>query len=305
MAEHVFVTGATGFIGSSVVPALRSAGHAVTALARHGDVPDARTVRGGLFDPDALADGLGGATAVVHLVGIIAEQPGRGVTFDRIHDHGTAAVVAAARAAGVRRFVYVSAEGAAPDAASAYGRTKFAAEQHVRTSGIPWTIFRPSLVHGPDGAFTRQMAGWARGRSLPFLFMPYFGAGPLGLGHKYEVQPLFVDDLARAIAESITLPAATDQIIPVGGPERVTWPAMYRTAAEAIVGRRRATLAIPAWYATLLTRVVPRPLLPFNRAQLQMSQADSVCDLSTFTEAFGWTPRAFGPTLAGYADALR
>ena len=304
MAERVFVTGGTGFIGQSVVPALRAAGHDVTALARHGDVPAARTARGGLFDPAALADGLRDATAVVHLVGIIEQRPSKGVTFERVHDQGTAAVVAAARAAGgVKRFIYVSAEGARPDAPSAYHRTKFAAEQHVRASGLPWTIFRPSLVHGPRGAFMQMMAGWARGTSLPFLFMPYFGAGLLGLGHKFDVQPVYVEDLARAVAESITTTAA-DGMIPIGGPDRMTWPQMYRTTAAAVVGHARPTVAIPAWYAKLLTRVVPASLLPFSRAQVQMSQEDNVCDLSAFTAAFGWPPRPFAETVRAYAGTI-
>ena len=305
MAERVFVTGATGFIGSSVVPALLAAGHEVTALARHGEVADARTTRGGLFDADALADGLSDATAVVHLVGIIAERPSKGVTFQRIQDQGTAALVGAAKAAGgVKRFVYVSAQGARPDAPSAYHRTKFAAEEHVRGSGLPWTIFRPSLVHGPRGAFMRQMAGWARGRQLPFLFMPYFGDGPLGQGRKFDVQPVYVQDLARAITDALATPAAAGETVPIGGPSRMTWPAMYDTAAEAIIGHRRASVAIPAWSAKLLTRVVPRPLLPFDRAQVLMSQEDNVCDLTRLIATFGWTPRRFADTVREYAGQI-
>ena len=306
MGNRVFVTGASGFVGSAVIRALLDRGVGVTALVHDRPVGDGRvrSVRGGLFDAAALADGLADATAVVHLVGIIAERPSKGITFERVHDQGTAAVVAAAVKANVRRFVYVSAEGARPDAPSAYHRTKFAAERHVRAAPLDATIFRPSLVHGPGGQFTKMLAGWARGRSVPYLFMPYFGAGPLGTGRKVQVQPVFVDDLARAVAESLENPAAAGQTIPAGGAERMTWPAMYRTAAEAIVGRPRATLAIPAWYAMLLTRIVPRPLLPFGRAEVQMSQEDNVCDPAAFTAAFGWTPRPFGETVRAYAGSI-
>ena len=307
MGERVFVTGGGGFVGSAVVVALLNARHDVTALVHNRPVADprVRSVRGDLFDAAALADGMRDATVVVHLVGIIAEQPRRGITFNRVHDQGTAAVVAAAKAAGVRRFVHLSAQGARPDAAAAYHQTKFAAEQHARSSGLDWTIFRPSLIHGPAGEFTRMLAGWARGRSVPFLFMPYFGAGALGLGRKFEVQPVFVDDVARAVAESLTLPATIHQTICLGGPDRMTWPDMYRTAATAIVGRARPTLAIPAWYADLLTRVVPRPLLPFGRSEVRMSQEDNVCDPTPFASTFGWTPRPFGETLRGYAASLK
>ena len=139
-----------------------------------------RVVRGSLFDPKALDDGLAGCEAVIHLVGIIKEQPGRGMTFHRVHVEGTRAVVEAAKRNGVRRFVHMSALGSRPDADSDYHRTKYEAEQAVRGGGLEWTILRPSLIHGPRGEFMRMEARWARGKGPPFFFMPYFGAGLLG-----------------------------------------------------------------------------------------------------------------------------
>jgi nucleoside-diphosphate-sugar epimerase len=306
VSGNVFVTGASGFVGSAVVAALLDRGHGVTALVHRRPIADGRVrnVTGDLFDAAALVEELRGATAIVHLVGVIAERPSKGITFDRVHDQGTAALVRAAVAAGVRRFVYLSAQGARPDAPAAYHRTKFAAEQHVRSADLDWTILRPSLVHGPAGEFTRMLAGWARGRSPPYLFMPYFGAGPLGLGHRYQVQPIHVDDVARAVVDALERPTTIGQTIPLGGPDRMTWPQMYRTAAEAIVGRRRPVVAIPAWYAKLLTHVVPRPLLPFGRSEVLMSQEDNVCDPAAMTAAFGWPPRPFGETVRAYAPTI-
>ena len=263
MRGRVFVTGAGGFVGSAVVPALLDSGHQVAALSRSRPIDRKGseplwTVIGDLFDDDALAKGLDGATAVVHLVGIIAERPRAGVTFERVHDEGTARLVAAAKTAGVTRFVYVSALGARPDAPSAYHQTKFAAEQHVRTGGLDWTIVQPSLIHGPGGDFTKMLAGWARGTAVPYWSMPYFGAGPLGRGPQYQVQPIHVADVARAIADSLEKPGTVGEVYPIGGPDRMTWPQMYRTAANAVVGHDRPIMPIPAWYAELLTRVIPR-----------------------------------------------
>ncbi len=307
MRGRVFVTGAGGFVGTAVVAELLGRGYQVAGLSNRRPLAAAPgrplwTVVGDLSDPAALAKGLDGATAVVHLVGIIRESAG--VTFERVHDRGTAAVVAAAKRAGANRFVYVSALGARPDAPAAYHRTKFAAEQHVRSAGLDWTVLQPSLIHGPHGEFVKMMAGWARGTAVPWWFMPYFGAGPLGRGHRFEVQPVSVADVARAVADCLEKPTTIGEVFPLGGPDRLTWPAMYRKVAEAVVGRPKPVVAIPAWYAELLTRVVPRRLLPFGPDQVQMSQEDSTGDGRKFADAFGWTPAAFGGTMRRYAGRI-
>jgi uncharacterized protein YbjT (DUF2867 family) len=308
MPTRVFVTGGSGFVGAAVIEHLLARGHAVNALAR-GALPESIAPRvtrtpGDLFDPAALDRGLAGCDAVVHLVGIIMERPAKGVTFQRVHVEGTRAVVDAARRAGVRRFAHMSALGARPDAPAAYHRTKHAAEELVRAAGVDWTVFRPSLIHGPRGEFTRMEAAFARRRKPPFLFMPYFGAGPLGRGGAGRLQPVFVDDVARAFADALDKPGTVNQAYCLGGPDVLTWPALHHAMAEAVVGRRRPVVPMPVWNAKLLARLLPNSLLGFNRDQVLMSQEDSTCDLSPFTAAFGWTPRGLRETLATYAKDL-
>src|SRR6185436_19566424 len=126
------------------------------------------------FDARVLERGMRGASAVIHLVGIIFEQPYSGVTFQRMHFEGTRAVVDAAKLAGVKRYVHMSALGTRMDAASDYHKTKYAAEQYVRASGLDWTIFRPSMIHGPKGEFMQMVNKWVHKKEPPFFAMPYF-----------------------------------------------------------------------------------------------------------------------------------
>src|SRR2546425_5562960 len=152
--HRVFVTGATGFVGRAVVQALRGEGYVVRCLVRRGSEPDLRgvgaieRVEGDVLAPQLLDEGMAGCGAVIHLVGIIREHIATNTTFYRVHVQGTVNVVAAAAAAGVRRYVHMSALGAREGARSRYHQTKWAAEEAVRACALPWTIFRPSVIYG-------------------------------------------------------------------------------------------------------------------------------------------------------------
>ena len=304
----IFLTGASGFVGTAVVDELVARGHAVHALTSRQPVPDrggkVRSFPGGLFDPAALAAALAGCDAAIHLVGVIMEKPSAGVTFKHIHVDGTRAVLDAVAKAGVKRYVHMSALGTRPNADSEYHQTKWEAEELVRASGLGWTILRPSMIHGPGGEFTKMEADWARRRAMPYLFMPYFGKGVTGFGGSGKLQPVYVKDVARAFADALDKPATVGQTYALAGPDVTDWPAMHRTVAEAVTGKPRAALPIPAWYAKALTYVAPAALLPFNRAQVVMSQEDNVADLAPFVQAFGWTPRPFESTLREYAKEV-
>jgi NADH dehydrogenase len=307
MAQRVFVTGASGFVGSAVVRELAGRSFAVNALTRRENpakiAGDIREVRGDLSESAVLDEGLRDCAAVIHLVGIIMEIPSKGVTFQRIHVDGTRSVLDAACRAGIKRYIHMSALGTRAGARSDYHKTKWQAEELVRASGLDWTIIRPSMIHG-SGGFMSMEAKWARKQAPPFLFMPYFGAGLLGLGGAGRLQPVYVNDVARAFVDAIGNPKASGKTYDLGGSEQVIWPEMHKACARAIVGKNRLTMPIPAWYAKMIAAILPGSILPFNRDQVVMSQEDNTCDLTEFKKDFGWEPAGFQKSLSEYAQAL-
>jgi NADH dehydrogenase len=304
---RVFLTGGSGFVGNVVIDELLSREYDVSALVR-GKLPEQKDrihlVRADLFETKTLTDAIRGCDAVIHLVGIIREIPSKNITFQRMHYEGTRSIVDATSAAGVKRYIHMSALGTRLDAKSNYHRTKFLAESYVRESNLDWTILRPSLIHGEKGEFMQMTAKWARGKAAPFLFMPYFGAGLFGFSGASKVQPVFVRDVARAFVDAIENPATIGQVYLLGGPDVMTWPAMYKTVSKAVTGKPGTTAPIPAWYAKLLTRILPGSILPFNADQVAMSQEDNTCDLARFVHDFGFTPQGFEPSLHSYATKL-
>jgi len=292
----------------AVVEELARKGFGVNALVNRRGVEtsgrDVRVVRADLFDAATLAAQMSECSAVIHLVGIIMEKPRAGVTFDRMHVEATRSVVDAAKRAGVRRFVHMSALGTRAGASSDYHKTKWLAEEIVRSSGLDWTIFRPSMIHGPRGEFMRMEAKWVRKQSPPFFFMPYFGKGLFGFGGAGTIQPVFVGDVARAFVESIDNPKSVGKEYAISGAQELSWPEMHRMVARMITGKSRLALPIPAWYAKALAAVVPAALLPFNRDQVIMSQEDNTADTSKFERDFGWKTTGFEESLRSYVNRL-
>lgn len=319
--ERVLVTGATGFVGKSVIRELLARGYTPVCLVRspeklrrqHPDVNPERFVPvvGGLSDRNALRAAAQQAHAVIHLVGIIIERRLQGQTFEGVHARGTRQVVDAAVEAGIKRFVHMSALGARPDAPSKYHRTKWAGEQAVRQARLDWTIFRPSLIHGPEGEFMSLMKKFVCDMVPPVI--PYFGSG------EARLQPVYVKDVAHCFVDALTRPETIGQIIPLGGPNAYSWKALYETCRALLPGARKwkpivsqpvpvakvaAVLSAPVMAIGEL--VIPSMgLLRFDRGQVDMSQEDSVCDHTIAEKNFGIKVRNFETELSTYADQIK
>jgi uncharacterized protein YbjT (DUF2867 family) len=311
-SRRVFVTGASGFVGQHVVSELLGQGYAPICLVRSRErlmrlLPEEQwsrvlVIEGDILDPAAAAEAAAGCAAAIHLVGIIEEKPRTGQTFTRMHVDATRAVVEACKACGVARYAHMSALGARPDAPSRYHQTKWQAEELVRHSGLAWTIFRPSLIHGPDGEFMRMMKFFST--SLRSPVMPYFGDG------RRLLQPVSGLDVAQVFAGALALPQTIGQVYELGGPERLTWRELYDACALAITGHKRLQVPVPVPLARLLAIAVmplaPSFLVPykFNVDQVIMSQEDSVCDPRPVEELFGISLRSFLRELSSYADRI-
>src|SRR5581483_281406 len=294
--------------GSAVIGELIARQHHVHALVNRRKLDDfgsaVHSYRGDLFDSRALDEAMDGCDAVMHLVGIIMEHPSRGITFERIHFEGARNVIDAAIRNGVKRFVHMSALGVRLDAVSNYHKTKYRAEEYLRGSNLEWTIFRPSMIHGRRGEFMQMEAKWARRKAPPFLVMPYFGAGLLGRGGAGMLQPVYVNDVARAFVDAMEKNQTIGETYPLGGAEQLSWPEMHRAVARAVMGHPRWVLPIPAWYAKILARIGVGKLAGFNRDQIVMSQGENTCDLTKFEHDFGLSPVGFEQSLSSYAGSL-
>lgn len=322
--KTIAVTGATGFVGRHVCRELMRRGWGVRALARTSEKARAvlgenppETVFGDVRDPVALGELMDGACAVVHCVGIRREVLPE-VSFRAMHPGATGAVLDAARGARVGRFVYLSALGTRAGAANEYQRSKFAAEQLVQASGLEWTILRPSLIHGADGEFIGMVRDWVLGRAAPRHFIPYFARVDRDADHPLapprlssaSVQPVSVDDVARAVGESLERDTSIHEIYPLVGPDVMTWPELLTAVRD----------ALPMTHKDKKTRPIPAPIgiavakaaglvglsnaLPFGASEVVMAAEDSVAPTTKCSDQLGLTPTSFAESLASYADQI-
>jgi uncharacterized protein YbjT (DUF2867 family) len=285
--RRVFVTGGTGFVGRAVVQALRAAGCGVRLLVRRGSERDLQglgaieRIEGDVMSRQSLEQAIAGCDAVIHLVGIIREQPSAGIRFERVHTQGTLNVLAAAEAAGARRYVHMSALGTRAGARSRYHQTKWAAEEAVRASRLPWTIFRPSIIYGRGDGFVTQLARMIE--RLPIV--PVIGTG------RQRLQPVPVAHVAEGFVRALTLDTSVKHTYDVGGPEPVTMVDLVDRVATAMGRRRPLKVNVPLGLVRTVTRVLYRfPDYPLTPDQLLMLEEENTCEPGPFYEAFGLVP---------------
>jgi len=312
----ITVFGGAGFIGRYVVRELARTGAGVRVVCRRpeealvckpmGDVGQIVPIPANIRDASSVAAALAGSDAVVNLVGVLYER-GR-QTFDAIHHQGAATIARAAADAGVRSLVHLSAIGANPGSPSLYASSKGRGERAVRDNFPAATLLRPSIVFGPEDDFFNRFAAMTRlSPALPLI----------GGGHT-RFQPVYVCDVASAVARALDDPAAAGRTFELGGPAVYSFRRLMEILL-AEIGRKRLLVPVPFWLAGLQAAVVEAafnvaalpvpafvPAPPLTRDQVRMLRVDNVvAPDAAGLDALGISPTALELILPTYLARYR
>lgn len=285
----ITVVGGSGFIGRHVVRALAKKGYRVRVACRRPDlaghvvpfgVPgQVVPVQANVRYPASLAAACDGAYAVVNLTGVL--QSSGAQSFDAVHVFGAEAVAKAARNAKAQILVHLSAIGADDKSASGYGRSKAEGESRAKAAFPTVSILRPSIVFGPEDKFFNRFANMAR-------FSP---ALPM-VGAATKFQPVFVGDVAAAVAALIEHPKFEGKTYELGGPEVKSFRDLMHYVLD-VTMRKRVLLPIPFPVASLMSIVTGLlPNSPLTSDQVEMLKVDDV--VSSSAEAEGRTLKGLG-----------
>jgi uncharacterized protein YbjT (DUF2867 family) len=281
----VLVTGGTGFVGPKVVHALRAEERPVRVLARRPERQErlrawgSEVVKGDITDPDSLRRAIEGCEAVVHLVAIPPFADSKATR--RVMEQGTRDLVAAAQAAGVRRFVLMSALGVHEDSKdlSGYNHAKWEEEVAVKESGLEHTIFRPSFIFGSDGGL------------LPGLLRLTRWSPVTPIPSERKLQPIWVEDVAAFFARSLEIGVKGNGTWELGGPDQVTWSELYDRIRRTL-GKRRLAFELPGGLlraAGGAAKVLP-PFRGAPGAVAMLQTDDNVTDIGPSVTTFGIEP---------------
>ena len=302
----ILVTGASGFVGSHLVPALLEAGHRVVALSRTSENGELVATRvraedrdrveariGDVTRPDSLGPALAGVDAVVHLAAIPRDFNG-GADLRLVNTEGTRAVVAAMWKAGVRRLVHMGAMGVEDDPDLHYASSKAKAEALVRDSGLDWTILKPSLQFGEGDGFFNIVAGLVR---LSPGVVPVPGDG------SSRFQPIHTGDVAAVAVRALADPTTVGEAFELGGPRYWTYREITREVLTAL-GKRRLIVPMPVVLIRLVAGAAELVHLAFPVAsdQLRQLRLDNIGPLDVIPTRFGFQPRPMEGAL-GYLRA--
>ncbi|HEY0940046.1 MAG TPA: NAD(P)H-binding protein [Steroidobacter sp.] len=277
----ILITGATGFIGRRLVATLRESGHRVIAVVRHADATE-DAVSGDFtrdLDPETWVPRLAGVDVVINAVGILRERGQQ--TFENIHTRAPQALFSACATAGVKKVIQISALGA-DRGNTGYFTSKHAADEHLATLDLSWTIVQPSLIFGAGGASATLFAVLA---SLPVI--------PLPGGGRQRVQPIHIDDAVRAIKEIVETDVMHRRRVALVGPEPMSLRDLLQRLRARMQLPRARFISIPAAMmraSAAIAEHLPGSLL--DRETLAMLNAGNTASPEDTRRLLGEPPRA-------------
>ena len=304
----VALFGGTGFVGSYILDELLDNGHQPRLLVRAGSErkisrnDECEIISGDINDRDVVHSVISGSDAVIYCIGIIRQFPGKGITYEDLHFRGAKTCMAVAEELGSKRFILMSANGVKADGTE-YQRTKYLAEEYLKTTGLDYTIFRPSLIFGdPRGQDRPEFCTQLRDQLIRLpLPAPLFYSGllPNDAG-KFEMSPIYVKDVCSIFVQSLSRKESIGQVYALGGPENFDWKAIIKAIGKAL-GKNKWTVPAPALGVKSVAVLMDRfSFFPITRDQITMLMEGNTCDSKDLFEMFGVEPTHFDQKSLSY-----
>jgi uncharacterized protein YbjT (DUF2867 family) len=291
----ILVTGATGFVGRHLVARLQGRGETIRPLvrdertARRADGAGIEPAIGDVTDRESLFRAMDGVDTVIHLVAIIVEKGD--ATFERINAAGARNVAEAARAAGVKRLLHMSANGVQDNPRYPYLQSKWQGEQAVVASGLPYAALRPSLIFGAGDQFFNTLATLVRLNPI----VPIVGDG------RAMFQPVWVEDVCTCFLKLLDDDAYLGQSYEIGGPEQLSYEDLVDVVMR-VLGTRKPKVHVPVALmkpaAAVMEALLPKP--PVTPGQLTLLELDNVTAPNPLPALFGIEQPAYLQAKLGY-----
>ena len=303
----VALFGGTGFVGSYLIRELINNDHIPRVLVRDGsedkltNIDSCEVVMGEVTDQSTVMGTIDGCEAVIYNIGIIRQFPKRGITFEKLHFESAKKVIRATEESGLKRFIMMSANGVKPNG-TGYQKTKWLAEQLLKSTDLKWTIFRPSLIFGDPGSrncqeFCTQLKENMLGLPFPAPIF-YKGLNPFNAGD-FAMSPIHAKDVAKFFVQSISMENTHRKIYELGGAETVKWNFLLNRITSSI-GKNKWGIPVPIIFVKMAAFFLERfSGFPVTRGQLTMLMEGNTVEKQYFSD-FEISPTRFDNKTLSY-----
>ena len=284
--KRILLTGATGYIGRYVLKELLKKKFKVTCFLRKGthisfEVPSSvKIIKGDLLDKKSLDSATKDSDAVIHLAAAV-RITSKKINYD-VNVTGTRNLIKECKKNKIKRIIYISSVSVIRKRKGIYGKTKYMAEQLIKKSGMTYTIFRPTMIYGPEGQGINNIINYIK---LFPLFIPLVGLG------KYTRQPVSVEDTAKVIVMALDKKSTYNKIYPLAGSDIITFRNLVKMIAKEM-RIRKILIPIPRFFcfimASIFEKVMKKP--PFTREHIRSLSEDTRMDISELIKDTGFKP---------------